>query len=140
MTFKQQARRWINKHRKRIVTMYGLDHWTINLYVIDDASQESPCDMSDCKGATRCNYRYHVADIVINLDQHDNMPDLQDTVFHELEHVVTGSVSLYIDAVTPYIPAKAKPALSSIENQMVEMLRADVARLRAAMFRGLDLG
>jgi len=73
-------KKWIKKHSKNLIYQYGLEDWDIYFKCSLDSSGE--------RGVSNISWDIKEAHIVLYNKNHENILDLENTVRHELCHLV----------------------------------------------------
>lgn len=115
--------KWLNKNLIRIVSQYGLNH--VDLEVT--TSEDSVTNLGECT----TDFNQNTATIVLYVSDIEDMEDLEETLRHELEHVLLAPWDMFFDITLRLCPdSTTKAIIYSIWHTAQEISRANIGRFR----------
>lgn len=120
----KQIRKWIDKYAWGIVKDYGLERWDITINVCSSPENDT------CKAECCPNAPYYSATINIYIEMAEDVLDLEESLRHELEHLIISPYQLVRELVDVNIPKRLKSTFDTMFVNCEEMARSNIGKLR----------
>lgn len=122
--------RWLDKNFYRLVEEYSLQHWQILCRVQhSDDGEESP----NVVAYIDRDYAYMRAAITFYYDRTEDLADLEDSLRHELEHLLLAPYDQFITTLDVFLPKEVKTFVQEQFRHVKEQTRHNVGKLRKSL-------
>lgn len=126
---KAEVCRWLRKNKLNYIKLYGMGHWDIE-FVVDDVGEEP-----GLRGEIQLSPEYEMATIVLYPWQLEDEADLEETVRHELEHLLTAPFLLFWQGAKSALSEDVAAVLQKSFEDTFELARCNIGRFRKNALR-----